>query len=51
MRVMPSAEGSNASAEAVAELAGRMRATGADPPSLDERRLSLSGAAFAGKPR
>jgi hypothetical protein len=50
VRVMPSADGSNGSAEAVAELGGTTRATSADPPSLCARWLSLSRAAFAGKP-
>ena len=46
MDALSSADGSTGSAEPVAELAGRMRATGAGARSLCARRLSLSGEAF-----
>jgi hypothetical protein len=51
MHVLPSADGSSGSAEAVDELAGRMGATRAGAPSLRARWLSPRGAAFAGERR
>ena len=51
MRVLPWADGSSGNAEPVEELAGTMRATGAGARSLGARRVSLSGAAFAGERR
>lgn len=51
MGVLPSADGSAGSAEAVEELAGRMPATGAGAPPLRTRWLFLSGSAFAGERR
>ena len=51
VRKLPSADGSSGSAEPVEELAVRMRATGAGARSLGARRLSLSGAPFAGERR
>ena len=51
MRVLPSAAGWSGGAEPVEELEGKVRATGAGRRSLCARRLSLSGAAFAGERR
>ena len=51
MRALPSADGSSATAEPVEELTVRVRATSADALALSARRLSLSGAAFAGERR
>ena len=51
MDALSSADGSTGSAEAVEELAGRVRATGAGARSLCARWLSLCGAGFAGERR
>jgi hypothetical protein len=51
MGALLSADGSTGSAEAVEELAARVRANGAGARSLYARWPSLSGAGFAGERR
>ena len=51
MRVLPSADGPNGSAEPVEEWAGRMPAAGAGVRPLGARWLFLAGEAFAGERR
>jgi hypothetical protein len=51
MCVFPSAYGSSGRAEAVEDLEGRVKATGAGAQSLCAGWLSLSGAVLAGELR